>query len=110
MKLQKVIATTLIGLAGLCSNVGCECESKQSKSDNVKSLQKDYFTEIPMYYKSGMALTSGDFDGDGDLDFIAVVAGTKSSGFPNGNAELYFFENVDGKGNFKKREGYHEER
>ena len=49
-----------------------------------------------MWTQSGMALTSGDFDNDEDLDvIIGVNAGN--------HGQLYFLEN-DGKGNFTKRE------
>lgn len=47
--------------------------------------------EVPQYYESGIALTSGDFDNDEDLDFIV--------GSYNNEGRLYLFEN-DGKGNF----------
>ena len=57
----------------------------------------DYFATVPMWTGSGMALTSGDFDNDQDLDVIvgAVIPGTY-------HGRLYFLEN-DGKGNFTKR-------
>lgn len=54
--------------------------------------QEGSFAEIPMW-REGMAMTSGDFNRDGNLDFIVGV-------YKDWNARLYLFEG-DGKGNFK---------
>jgi hypothetical protein len=70
---------------------GC---GRETVDDKVES-GKHYFAEIPM--SEGIALTSADFDGDGDIDF---VVGSRRSGTCRGR--LYYFEN-DGKGNFTLR-------
>jgi len=49
-----------------------------------------------MRYESGMAMVSGDFDGDGDLDFII---GAHDPEFAT-EGRAYFYEN-DGDGNFR---------
>jgi len=75
-------------------------ESSKQKADIEvpKPERIDYFAEIPLKSLSGMAMTSGDFDKDGDLDLIDLIVGAYA---PNAYyARLYFFEG-DGKGNFK---------
>jgi hypothetical protein len=57
----------------------------------------DYFAHFETHFHSGMALTSGDFDSDGDLD---VIVGAYNSNKEGGT--LHFLEN-DGKGNFTAR-------
>ncbi len=75
--------------------LGCkENTQKETPSESPK-----YFASVLMAYESGMALTSGDFDGDGDLDFIV---GAKYPDF-KGKANLYLYLN-DGKGNFSLKE------
>lgn len=89
------------GLFGL-SLLSFECPGV--KNGNNKKLfefppeKVNYFGEIPM--KDGIAMTSADFDGDGDVD---LIVGTNYSMGSDNDARLYFFEN-DGKGNFKLRE------
>lgn len=98
-------ALLIRGLAGLIFGLGIILGYKEitkpregKETDNVKVIeQKDYLTEFPMYHKSGMALISGDFDKDGDLDLIAGSYHPRKD-----KARLYFFEN-DGKGNFTLR-------
>lgn len=101
MKINRRVTTVLgVGLAlnALMGIYGCQQSSNQPyiKSEENKP-HLEYFAEIPMLSESGMALTSGDFDGDGDLD---IIAGAKTSSLP-GKAKLYLFKN-DGKGNFSQ--------
>ncbi len=66
--------------------------------EKVKTV--DYFAEIGMSYaESSPSAIAGDFDGDGDLDYIIVQ---KDGMGDNYNTKSYFMEN-DGKGNFKLR-------
>ncbi len=66
-------------------------------TEKVKTV--DYFAEIGMSYaESSPSAIAGDFDGDGDLDYI-IVQKDGSMG-DNYKTRSYFMEN-DGKGNFK---------
>ena len=56
--------------------------------------QRDYFASVPAGGRTGTALQSGDFDGDGDLDLIVGAVHYEQ-------AKLYHFNN-DGKGNFSQ--------
>ena len=88
---QKFIASGLI-LAGLA--VGCAPRNTNSEAKvPVKSAE---FASVPMWYESGMAMTSGDFDNDGDLDLIVGAKGNAMT-----EAQLYRFNN-DRKGNFSQ--------
>lgn len=92
MKLyQKVIVYSSV-IAGL---LGCD-ENTQNTEDTQKETPK-YFATLPMGPESGMGLTNGDFDGDGDLDVIVGVRPWAEQG------QLYLFLN-DGKGNFTLKE------
>jgi hypothetical protein len=88
MKNKLLTGFALIGLAGI---IGCGNKNKQNTNTN----RPDHFASIPTKYNSGMALTSGDFDGDGDID---IIAGSYMPGYLD-KAGLYFFQN-DGKGRF----------
>jgi hypothetical protein len=92
MTIKNLLYTGAI-LAGLASLVGCNNPNPSTNSDPVKGK---YFAEIPMNYQGGMAMVSGDFDKDGDIDVIAGLCYGSA-------ARLYFFEN-DGKGNFTIKE------
>ena len=92
MTLRKILTYAGVIGFGLGTLGGCNREEpNQSALDN-----KDHFATFNMQYQSGMAITNGDFDGDGDLD---IIVGACHSG-PLYEGRLYFFEN-DGKGNFK---------
>ena len=107
MKLyQKIIVygATIACLGGLLSGItGCSEEEEniegrlKNETKTEQTLSKS-FAEVPMYSESGIAITSGDFDGDGDLD---IIVGTFSSDRWNG--KLYLFLN-DGGGNFSVKE------
>ena len=56
--------------------------------------QPQPFAEVPMWYESGMAIESDDFDGDGVLELMVGAYEYNSGG------RLYLFEN-DGLGNFR---------
>lgn len=86
MKYQNVVVYGSL-VAGL---VGCENLQKAPEPPR-------YFTTVEMGSETGMALTSGDFDGDGDLDFIVGARPAVEYG------HLYLFLN-DGKGNFTIKE------
>ena len=87
--LTRSLAGSLTALALAGNLVSCP-ESNPQYQAEVKPTQTDYFAEVPRDWgENGMALTSGDFDGDGDLDLIVS----------NYSSKLYFYEN-DGKGNF----------
>ncbi len=91
MKYQNIVAYSSIIAAGL---LGCEeNEQKETLPEPPK-----YFATVPMTSESGMALTSGDFDGDGDLD---LIVGTSLDFSGKGNLYLYL---NDGKGNFTPKE------
>ena len=93
-KIKVIGASALIGLGSLCF-AGCSGEDVDSNKDVVPE-KKDYFASFKMDTRSGMAITSGDFDKDGDLDLIVGALDYWLDG------RLYFYEN-DGKGNFSKR-------
>ena len=84
----------IVATLGLASLVGCE---KDSISE-PEPKNEDYFATIPMEYGTGMAMISGDFDNDGDEDFIVGAKDPDTSRM----ARAYFYEN-DGKGNFYLR-------
>ena len=87
MKYQNIVAYSSI-IAGL---LGCE------KQPTEKPEPPKYFATVLMDSESGMALTNGDFDGDGDLDFIVGAHEWAKGG------QLYLYLN-DGKGNFTLKE------
>ena len=86
MKLYQRIITGGLAIAGLAGLVGLY---------QKKELTTPHFAELPMYSNSGMGMTSGDFDRDGDLDLIVGARGIRSG------AKLYKFNN-DGKGNLQQ--------
>ena len=67
------------------------------RNQNGKFSEPAHFATVPFEYKSGISLTSGDFDGDGTLDLVVAAH------YPGGvrEARLYKFKN-DGKGNFSQ--------
>lgn len=91
------LTTTILFSLGNCAKVS-DSGYKEIKKEVPQKV--DYFDSIPMVIYSGMALISGDFDNDGDLDFIV---GARDGSLSTEAGRLYFFEN-DGKGNFTKRE------
>jgi len=86
---QRIIIGSSV-LAAFTGLLGCENQTKEF-------AEPSHFATVPMVYNTGLAMTSGDFDGDGDLDLI--VGATKISGADEGR--LYQFNN-DGKGNFSQ--------
>lgn len=80
----------LIGSALL----GC---SKEKPTDSTPPEAK-YFAAVPASSTTGVSITSGDFDKDGNLDII--VSAIAPSGTIDSDARLYFFKG-DGKGGFK---------
>ncbi len=103
-KLVSIVATctVLAGLAGLVGCVGKTVDKMPSKeAENQKTAT--YFASVPMRYESGVAICTGDFDGNGTLDIIVAA----EDPYDLNNARLYMFKN-DGKGNFyqETNEGY----
>ena len=99
MKMQKklvsVIATCTV-LAGLAGILGCvktvdKLPSKEAEDQKTAT----YFASVPMRYESGVAVCTGDFDGNGTLDIIITAQDPSNYN----TARLYLFKN-DGKGNF----------
>lgn len=76
---QKILATTatIVALSGLT-----ECFGENEKPSGL-------FAKIPMYYRSGAAMTTADFDKDGIQD---LVVGTNNGG----QFDLYFFKGFPG--------------
>ena len=95
MKYQNIVAYGSI-IAGL---LGCEENTNKQNQDPILRVA---FANVPMTYETGMALTNGDFDGDGDLDLI-VGSLTCYSYTDTNCGNLYLFLN-DGKGNFTLKE------
>lgn len=95
MKYQTMIAYgSIIAGVAVCSNPPREEKFKAQK-------EQRYFASVEMNSNSGMALTTGDFDGDGDLDLI--VGAYKTDYNDPAQGALYLFLN-DGKGNFTLKE------
>ena len=63
-----------------------------------KTLESHFFAQVPLNRVGSLALTTGDFDGDGDLD---IIVGAHYSGYGSERARVYLFKN-DGKGNFSQ--------
>ncbi|MBM3200575.1 VCBS repeat-containing protein [Candidatus Woesearchaeota archaeon] len=85
--------TMAAGLAGILGCVNTVDRVPNKEAENQKTAT--YFATVPMRYESGIAVCTGDFDGNGTLDIIVA------SEDPNqySSARLYLFKN-DGKGNF----------
>ncbi len=89
MNLQKKITyATLFGVTALS---GCDYAVQAEGAKNQPT--PEYFARVPSF--EGIVITSGDFDGDSDLDII-VTTRTNDTGY------LYLFKN-DGKGNFSQK-------
>lgn len=94
MKGKNIIA--LLGLIGTISLSGCD---SREQSRHIEINGTDYFAEIsPCYGESSPSIISGDFDGDGDLDFICAQQDVNG----NNQTRFYYFEN-DGRGHFTLR-------
>lgn len=95
---QNIVAYGSIIAAGL---LGCdESPQKETSPEPPK-----YFAAVPMFLESGMALTSGDFDGDGDLDLIvgSLNYDKNHDHLYDYSGKIYLYLN-DGKGNFTLKE------
>lgn len=93
---MKNIYKHLIGslLAAVSLTTGCLPASDREGIEQEPT--KPYFAEVPMRFDSGIAMTNGDFDGDGDLD---IIVGAREGAISTNGGRLYHFEN-DGLGNF----------
>ena len=112
MDLYKTImalgSAAYLGLVGCCELTGsCDEKTTPPSPTPQKSVRPDYFAAFPIGPRYGVALTNGDFDGDGDLDFIVATYAPPVGDYPLNekpipDGKLYFLEN-DGKGNFTPR-------
>lgn len=95
-KLVSIVATCTV-LAGLTGVLGCVGKTVDTVPNKEAQSQKTatYFASVPMRYESGIAVCTGDFDGNGTLDVIVAAEDPSNIN----NARLYMFKN-DGKGNF----------
>ena len=111
MKINSKAVLCLTGLASLTGLYGCERKGPPAPTTRTETASEKIplingeiplingeIGRMPMSYSSGMALTSGDFDGDGDLDLIVGAYDTETGNQSRGG-RIYFFEN-DGHGNF----------
>ena len=90
---QRIIAGGIV-VAGLAGLFGCKEKSSQ-EPEREQSVSTSFAT-ISMRYGSGMSMTSGDFDSDGDLDLIVGA-----NRYNSNEADLYRFKN-GGAGNFSQ--------
>ena len=99
---MKTLNKIIFGGFTLLALAGCVKEENQFNfirdSSEQKRIETPYFAGVSMYWQSGMAINSGDFDNDGDLDLIVGA----NDGSDRNQGKLYFYEN-DGKGNFTLR-------
>ncbi len=86
-----ILTSGLLGLSG-CAGNGIAAGDFKTESDKYS------FDEVPLDDKSGVALVAGDFDGDGNLDFIVCAKDPYNNRIVG---KLYYFKG-DGKGNFIK--------
>ena len=102
MDLKRKLLTSVFGL-GLTGLVACpESNNVAPEKQEQNTTSFKYFAEIKNGYKyaGSIALSSGDFDGDGDLDII-VGLNEVNDNTKNEVSRLYLFKN-DGQGNFSQ--------
>ncbi len=93
MKTYQKIITGGLALAGLVGLFGCDNKKGNSEGE---SIIPSHFATVPMSYETGLDMTSGDFDDDGDLD---LIVGARPYGVDEGR--LYRFKN-NGEGKFSQ--------
>ncbi|GEM_PF-6713471 len=108
MKINR-FKTAILGLSSLAIASGfarCDLNYQPLRAEQVpKQITTDYFQRfINVSENSNPVIILGDYDGDGDTDFLVPITQyCKDNGPEYGyNTNLYFFEN-DGKGNFELR-------
>ncbi len=79
-------------LAGLSGLSGCKPEKAYAERNEPPA----YFTSVPAYDGAAVAITSGDFNEDGHLDFILTTNYNPGS---STQSKTYLYLG-DGKGNF----------
>ena len=84
--IRKIAYAALI----IATLAGCCPEHSEPKKE--KPIITNCFDSVPMWCKTGMGLVSGDFDGDGCLDFIIGAGEYDDVG------KLYFLRNNNGDG------------
>ena len=112
-RVRPVILGTFSLALGVATGLGIsnlfDSKNDNNQKDNVEKevIKTLYFAEVSKgYHNTSPCLTTGDFNNDGNLDFILAK---DSSEINSINTRLYFFAG-DGKGSFTLVEKTKEEK